>query len=147
MSKRILDLWCAEKPVVHTPADDLESYVWVHLLNAIRHRALPTATENNVLIGMEDDNVPTVANIKGKFRSLTQKKKVKEHPFYGLIGEWLVILGSKDDDDYEKPMTGMEFLPMYKKMLQCGFAWLEKHHNQMRRSWDDFFALYPSPFI
>lgn len=143
MSRRILDAWLFEEAYVHTPKDDLESYVWVHLLTALRKPSSPS-WEQETLSLLEGHDVRASLAAKNGFRTNAGRRpRSREDPVYGLVHKWLRILDEDDTTSAPGPLFTGAFIPLYKDVLKAGFDWLQEHDTVMRLPW----AEHPSPFV
>ncbi|KAG8979215.1 hypothetical protein FRB94_008848 [Tulasnella sp. JGI-2019a] len=93
MSTRVLQLWIMDaNPIIHTPGDDLESFVWVGIINALRHITSPSREERAMLNNLLDPGVRSFAPSKRTFEEDYEEGRATqaaEHPHFGLFLKWL----------------------------------------------------------
>ncbi|KAG9025465.1 hypothetical protein FRB95_010123 [Tulasnella sp. JGI-2019a] len=127
MSNRILQLWFDNAEIIHTPADDLESFVWVGIINALRHVSNPSGVQQRLLDGLLDFDLRIVIPWKGGIAAIY--KDGAKHDHFGLLFKWLEVL---EQDQWQKVEAGRareDFYPLYKEMIDIGISYVREQRD------------------
>ncbi|KAG8986949.1 hypothetical protein FRB94_003796 [Tulasnella sp. JGI-2019a] len=127
MSNRILQLWSDDAEIIHTPADDLESFVWVGMINALRHVSKPSGAQQRLLDGLLDFDVRVVIPRKGGIASI--HKDGAKHDHFRLLFKWLEVLKQDQWQKAEAGRTREDFYPLYKEMIEIGISYVREQRD------------------
>ncbi|KAH9018200.1 hypothetical protein EDB83DRAFT_180246 [Lactarius deliciosus] len=123
ISLRLVNFWAANKPALHTAADDLESFMWVlvwslvHIFKKFATITVDSATINRLAHAFSSFNTGTVLT-KGAILRLWP-----DEVFGDLIREWRMI----SNDSYE-------FLMQVEKALSAAES--RNDMDSQKREWD-----------
>ncbi|KAG8976132.1 hypothetical protein FRB94_002825 [Tulasnella sp. JGI-2019a] len=128
MPTRILTLWYDHSEVIHTPADDLESFLWVGVINALHHVKHISGPRRTLLNGRLDFDVQIVLLAKHAFQAFY--RDWAKHDHFGLLFKWLEILEQEQWREAGPDMrTREDFYPLYKEMINIGISYVREQQD------------------
>jgi len=150
MAVELLDRWVLEEPVVHTPLHDLESFVWLHSINAMQNsEAVSSNVEAkviaNVLNVMFNPDPGQVLLMKQVLQEKISKTS-SSHPFWGLIKIWMKRIDDwKERLKEESLISADRYVDCYSDMIKSGLDWLKEADAQpLQQPWKSFNSTIPN---
>ncbi|KAH9026023.1 hypothetical protein EDB84DRAFT_1273239 [Lactarius hengduanensis] len=142
ISLRLVNFWSANRPALHTAADDLESFMWVLVWSLVHiFKKIATITVDSAMINRLADEFSGFDSTTVLSKGLTLRLW-RDKVFGDLIREWRMISddsheflmqveetvsAAESTDDMEREWDGLEKYcgEVYIKFIRAGYAHLE----------------------